>query len=136
MTEFTQTTTSTEKTPFVKLGLFDENNYTPAKLKDAKEKEAKYKPIRLIGGDKLSGTITSFWGDKNGPIMYLKDVEIVTASGVIKKGLIKIGLSHDLNYKVLEQQKKVVGDKVVIEYIGLTPSIKDASRNIHKVNVA
>jgi hypothetical protein len=142
MTTFVQ---SEEKKviPFLKLGAFDENNYTPKKLAEVKANEAKYGTLRLAAGDAVEGVISGFYPTANGDVMYLKDVKITRAKdgsfqdGVIEDvGAVKIGLSHDINYKVRTKGNKEVGQSVFIKYKGVEVSPKDATRTLHRVDVA
>ena len=135
----TSSSDSNTNIPFVKLGLFDKNNYKPSELKKAEENEATYKPIRLVAGDKIQGAIAAIEQSKFGDVLELVDVTVTRAE---KKHAtpqdasseVKLGVSTDLKNK-LAFKKKAVGDIVTIEYLGKHPSPKDASRTLHKVNV-
>jgi hypothetical protein len=125
--------------PFIKLGLFDENNYKPSELKKAKETENTYKPVRLVAGDVVTAAIAGITQSKFGDVLDLVDVTITRADKKNKgerdhESEMKLGVSVDLKNK-LSFKKKSVGDIVTIEYLGKYPSPKDASRTLHKVNV-
>lgn len=135
MTTFVQTEEK-KVIPFLKLGAFDENNYTPKKLVEVKANEAKYGTLRLGVGDSVEGVISGFYPTQNGDVMYLKDVKIKRGDKTEDVGAVKIGLSHDINYKVRTKGNKEVGQNVFIKYNGLQPSPKDETRSLHKVDVA
>lgn len=122
--------------PFLKLGAFDPENYTPKKLIEVKANEAKYGTLRLHEGEAVEGVISGFYPTANGDVMYLKDVKITRGDQVEDVGAVKIGLSHDINYKVRTKGNKEVGQAVFIKYKGVEASPKDATRTLHRVDVA
>lgn len=135
-----ESTSTGDDTPFVKFGLFDEDNYKKSELQKAKEGEKKYRPIRLVAGDVIKGVIAEVTQSKFGDVLTLIDVEIKRGNKQSvgerdEESEVKLGVSTDLKNK-LAFKSKCVGDEVTIEYLGKHPSPKDATRSLHKVNLS
>ena len=128
--------TSTDATPFIKLGAFDVNNYKPAELAKAQENEKNYKPVRLLAGDIIEAGIAELTPSTFGDVLTLVGVQ-VTRNGEDAETLeeAKLGVSVDIKNK-LAFSKKSVGDTIRLEYLGKHPSPKDPKKTLHKVNLS
>lgn len=135
-----ETSSEVSNTTFVKLGAFDPDNYKPSELAKNKENEEKYKPIRLMEGDKLTGAIAELNPSKFGDILQLVDVTITRsnkkhASSRDTESEVQLGVTVDIKNK-LSFSKKGVGDVITLEYLGKFPSPKNPSQKLHKVNLS
>lgn len=132
MTDFVQPAGTEKKLiPFLKLGAFDADNYSPKKAAEIQATEIKFGTLRLMPGENVTGEITGIFGSANGEVMYLKDVKINDKD----IGRVKIPLTTALTSLVVTKLEKIAGEKVAILYKGRKESKENPGKSYHDVVV-